>query len=145
LYKYITKEGKIINIPGKIDTVYVKQFEKAADTVKTEMFIDATKIRQYTNVFKDSLGDVSIFTETRGELLKIVPTITIKARLPAKETVFAVYGGGGMYLPLTFEKLSYKVNLRFQNKKGDLWSGSYDPFNKAVFVDYDLRILNIKK
>jgi len=142
--KYKTIKGDTIFIKGKIDTVEVKVFEKSTDSIKTEMFIDATKIRQYKNDFNDSIADVSIFTETKGELFKIAPTITVKARLPEKKTVFALYSGGGLYL-YNLEKPSYKLNLRFQNKRGDLFSGSYDPLTKSGFIDYDLRFINIKK
>lgn len=142
--KYKTIKGDTIFIKGKVDTVEVKVFEKAEDSTKIKMFANATKIRQYKNEFNDSIADVSIFTETKGELLKIAPKITIKARLPEKKTVFALYGGGGLYL-YNLEKPSYKLNLRFQNKRGDLFSGSYDPLTKSGFVDYDLRFINIKK
>jgi len=142
--KYKNIKGDIVYLPGKVDTIQIKVFEKAPDTVKTTMYADATKIRQYKSIFNDSLADVSIFTETKGELLKIAPTITIKARLPEKKTTFALYGGGGLYL-YNLENLNYKFNLRFQNKRGDLISGSYDPATKTGFVDYDFRFINIKK
>lgn len=142
--KYKTKEGKIIYLPGKVDTLEIKTFEKAPDSTQFKMFTDATKIRQYTQVFKDSLADVSIFAETKGELVKMAPTVTLKAILPEKKTTFALYGGGGLYL-YNLEKLNYKFNLRFQNKKGDLISGSYDPFTKTGFIDYDFRFINIRK
>jgi len=147
-YKTITKyknlKGNTIYLPGKVDTVEVKVFEKAEDTIKTNMFSDAIKIRQYKNEFNDSLADISIFTETKGELLKISPTINIKARLPEKKTLFAIYLGGGMYINENFN-LGYKLNLRFQNKKGNLISGGYDPVNKKIFAEYDFRLINIKK
>jgi len=142
--EYKTKKGDTIYIPGKIDTVEVKVFENALDTIKTKMYIDATKIRQYKNDFNDSIADVSIFTETKGELLKIVPTVTIKARLPEKKTIFALYTGGGLYLNNNFD-LGYKLDVKFQNKKGDLFGGSYDPINNVIFIDYNIRLINIKK
>lgn len=142
--KYKTIKGDVIEIPGRIDTVEVKTFELAKDTTKTKMYVDATRIREYKNVFSDSLADVSIFTETKGELLKIVPTVTIKARLPAKETVFAVYGGLEVYNNLDFNNVGAKVNLMFQNKRGDLITGAYDT-NKNIYLGYNFRFLNIKK
>jgi len=142
--KYKNIKGDIVYLPGKVDTIEIKVFEKAEDSTKIKMFADATKIRQYKNDFNDSIADVSIFTETKGELIKIAPTITIKARLPEKKTMFALYGGGGLYL-YNLQKPSYKLNVRFQNKKGDLFSGSYDPLTKSGFIDYDLRFINIKK
>lgn len=143
--KYKTKEGKIIYLPGKVDTLEIKTFEKASDSTQFKMFTDATKIRQYTQVFKDSLADVSIFAETKGEIVKMAPTVTLKATLPEKKTVFAMYTGGELYIPHTLNNISYKINLRFQNKKGDLWSSGYDPVNQIGFLGYDLRIINIRK
>ncbi len=143
--EYKTKKGDVIYLPGKVDTVEVKVFEKAEDTTQIKMFANATKIRQYKQSFNDSLADVSIFAETKGELIKMVPTVTIKARLPEKKTVFALYAGGGLHIPSTFDNVGYKVNIRFQNKKGNLISGSYDPINKIGFFDYDLQIFNKKE
>ena len=142
--KYKNIKGDIVYLPGKVDTVEVKVFEKAEDSTKIKMFIDATKIRQYKNDFNDSIADVSIFTETKGELLKIASTITIKARLPEKKTIFALYTGGGLYLKNNFD-LGYKLDVKFQNKKGDLFGGSYDPMNKVIFAEYNIRLINIKK
>lgn len=142
--KYKNIKGDIVYLPGKIDTLEVKVFEKSTDTVKTQLFIEATKIRQYKQQFNDSLADISIFAETKGELLKLAPKITIKTRLPEKKTVFALYTGGGLYLNNNFD-LGYKLDLKFQNKKGDLIGGSYDPINKVIFTEYNFKILNIKK
>jgi hypothetical protein len=142
--KYKNIKGDVVYLPGKVDTVQVKVFEKAPDTVKVTMYADATKIRQYKNDFNDSIADVSIFTETKGELLKIAPKITIKARLPEKKTVFALYTGGGLYLNNNFD-LGYKYDIKFQNKKGDLFGASYDPINNVIFAEYNIRLINIKK
>lgn len=144
IIKYVNVKGNTVYIKGKVDTVKVKIFEKASDSIKINMFIEATKIRQYKQQFNDSIADVSIFAETKGELLKIAPTVIIKSRLPEKKTMFAVYTGAGAYIDPSLN-INYKLNLRFQNKRGDLISGSYDIFNKAVFLEYDVRILNIKK
>ena len=142
--KYTTLNNDVVYLPGRIDTVEIKTFEKVEDTTKIKMFANTTKIRKYNNVFNDSIADVSIYTETKGELLKIVPTITVKARIPEKKTIFALYAGGGLYLNNNFE-LGYKYDLRFQNKKGDLIGTSYDPVNKNFFIDYNFRVFNIKK
>ena len=75
----------------------------------------------------------------------MTPTVTIKARLPEKKTVFALYGGGGIYMPHTLNQIGYKIDLLFQNKKGDLFSTGYDPINKVGFIGYAFRIINIKR
>lgn len=142
--KYKTVKGDTIFIKGKIDTIKVKVFEKSTDSIKTEMFIDATKIRQYKNDFNDSIADVSIFTETKGELLKIAPTITVKARLPEKKTVFVLYGGFETFNNLQLNNFGTKGTIFFQNKRGDLFTTGYDT-NKNIYIGYSFRFINIKK
>jgi hypothetical protein len=142
--KYKNIKGDIVYLPGKIDTIQVKVFEKAPDTVKVVMYVDAIKIRQYKNEFNDSLADISIFTETKGELLKMSPKITIKARLPERKTIFALYGGFELSNNLKFNNPIIKGNLRFQNKRGDLFSTGYDT-NQNIYLGYDFRFINIKK
>lgn len=142
--KYKTIKGDTVFLRGRVDTVEVKVFEKAKDSVKLEMFANATKIRQYKNDFNDSLADVSIFTETKGELIKIAPKITIKARLPEKKTVFALYGGFEIFNSLQLDSFGTKANISFQNKRGDLFSAGYDT-NSNIYLGYSFRFINIKK
>jgi hypothetical protein len=141
--KYKTIKGKNIYISGKIDTIEVKVFEKAVDTIKLNMFIDATKIRSYTTQFNDSVADISIYAETKGELLKIVPTVTIK-QVKKIETVFALYGGLEIYNNLQLSNPGVKVDLGIQNKKGDIFTGGYDT-NQNIYIGFKKQIFTIKK
>lgn len=142
--KYKTIQGKDFIIPGKVDTIIIKEFEKAPDSTKIKMFADCKTIRQYNQIFNDSLADVSVFAETEGRLLKIVPSVTIKARLPEKKTVFALYGGFELSNNLQFNNPIIKGNIFFQNKKGDLYTTGYDT-NKNIYLGYSFRFINIKK
>lgn len=142
--KYRNIKGDTIFIKGKIDTLTITKFEKATDPIKEQMFIEASKIRQYKNDFNDSVADVSIFTETKGELLKIAPKITIKARLPERKTVFALYGGFEVFNSLQLNSFGTKANLSFQNKRGDLFTTGYDT-NKNIYLGYSFRFINFKK
>jgi hypothetical protein len=141
--KYKTIKGKDVYIPGKVDTVEVKVFEKATDSVQFNMFTNATKIRSYKNDFSDNNADVSIYTETKGELLKIVPTVHIK-QVKKVETKFALYVGGGISNNLQFNNFAVEAKLGLQNKKGDILSVSYDT-QQNIGVGYSFRLINIKK
>lgn len=141
--KYKTIKGKNILIPGKIDTVEVKVFEQSVDTVKLNMYINATKIRSYTTKFNKSDADVSIYTETKGELLKIIPTVTIK-QPKVKEVVFAMYGGIEVYNNLQLSNPGVKVDLGIQNKKGDIFTGGYDT-NQNIYIGFKKQLFTIKK
>ena len=141
--KYKTLKGKDIYIVGKIDTVEVKVFEKATDSVQFNMFTNATKIRSYKNDFSDNDADISIYTETKGELLKIVPTVHIK-QVKKVETKFALYTGGGLSNNLQFNNFAVQANIGLQNKKGDILSISYDT-QQNIGIGYSFRLINIKK
>ena len=141
--KYKTIKGKDILIAGKIDTIEVKIFEKAVDSVQFNMFTNATKIRSYTTQFNNSDADISIYTETKGELLKIAPTVTIK-QSKVKESVFAVYGGLEVYNNLQLANPGVKVDIGIQNKKGDIFTGGYD-MNQNIYVGFKKQLFNIKK
>lgn len=141
--KYKTVRGKNVLIPGKIDTVEVKVFEKAVDTTKLNMFIDARKIRSYTTDFNNNDADISIYTETKGELVKIVPTVTIK-QLKAKETVFAMYAGLEVYNDLKLSNPGIKIDIGIQNKKGDIFTGGYD-INQNIYIGYKKQLFKIRK
>lgn len=141
--KYKNLKGDDVLIPGKIDTVEVKVFEKSVDSVQFKMFTNATKIRSHTTIFNDSVADVSIYTETKGELLKIVPTVKVK-QVKVKETVFALYGGIEVYNNLQLSNPGIKVDLGIQNKKGDIFTGGYD-MNQNIYIGFKKQIFNIKK
>lgn len=141
--KYKTIRGKDVLIPGKIDTVEVKVFEKAVDTTKLNMFIDARKIRSYTTDFNNNDADISIYTETKGELLKIIPTVTIK-QPKAKETVFAMYAGLEVYNDLKLSNPGIKIDIGIQNKKGDIFTGGYD-INQNIYIGYKKQLFKIRK
>lgn len=131
------------------------QYIKENDSLKRlKMYGDAITTREQVNTFEDSLLQVKVKSKVEGKLLNMsIVDYTVKSReLPItieqpkiKETKFALYAGGGAYYNNKYQELGYKAGLGFQNKKGDILDVSYDPLNKAVFLDYKLRIINIKK
>lgn len=147
-YKFKLEKGSEIVTDYQVDSTLVKKYEKAPDSTKTKMFVDQAQIRPYKNDFEDKYIKISMFSKVRGELLEIAPEYTIKPQtdsIKIKQTVFALYTGGGIYSSPDVTKTGYKINLRFQNKKGDLFSASYDPLNKIIYAEYDVRFINIKK
>jgi len=146
-YVYITKyKTKIVTTHPVNDSV-VKEFEKASDSTKINMFMEKTKIRQYNEVFENDTIKLSIFAETAGELLKMSPSWVIKERkmqIKEKETVFALYGGIKVYNNMMLSNPGIEGNLGFQIKRGDIIEAGYDT-NKNILVGYKYRLLNIKK
>ena len=144
-YKYSPKQSKPIITNNPIDSILVEKFEKAPDSTKIKLFVDQTQIRSYKQEFDDKYIKITFFAKTRGELLEISPEYIIKPQndsIKIKQSVFALYLGGGAYYN---NMLNYKIDIGFQNKKGDILFIGYDPFNKVYFAEYNLRIFNIKK
>lgn len=140
--RYVNKKGETVYLPGKVDTLLVKEFEDSDN--KDSLYADAIKIRQYRQDFNDSIADVSIFAETQGELLKLAPTVKIKARMPEKKTVFALYGGVEVFNSTSLDNFGVKAGVGVQNKRGDIISAGYDT-NKNVYLGYSVRIFNIRR
>lgn len=150
-YKYITLKGDTITLDNPIDKQLAQKYERERDSLKRRlMFYDAIQMRKYGGKFenKDLLINFEAYTTGTLDSLSIpsyvIKSDTIELSKP-KETKFALYLGGGLYNNSNFNNTGFKVNLGIQNKKGDIFRGSYDPFNKNYFVDYDVRIFNYKK
>lgn len=150
-YKYITLKGDTITLDNPVDKALAQKYERERDSLQRRlMYYDAIQQRKYTATFEneDLILDVEGYTTGTLDSLSI-PRYLIKSdtiKLPtSKESKFALYLGGGLYNNTQFNNAGFKVNLGLQNKKGDIFRVSYDPINKNYFLDYDLRILNIKR
>lgn len=141
--KYVNVKGDTVFIPGKVNVVEVKKFEKAPDTAKLKLYTDATKIRSYNSIFNNKDADISIYTETKGELLKIVPTINIKKPKEVK-SVFALYVGGRVSNNKPLNNFALEGNIGIQNKKGDILFAGYDTQGN-ISLGYTFRLINIIK
>ena len=128
----------------------LKEALKKKDTTSIiELYGDAIGEREETQVFDNKDINLEIKVRTRGELLELKPKYTIKEReevvqVKQKETVFAVYVGGGLKTNIELGELSPTVNLGIQNKRGSIIYGQYG-LDKSFQIGYNFRILNIKK
>lgn len=124
--------------------------QKENDSLKTlKLYLDAIQEKDGTYVFDNNDIKLDIKIKTRGEVLKVTPTYTIKEQqqkveVKNKETVFAIYLGGSIETTTTLDRLTPKVNIGIQNKRGDILSVQYG-VDKSIGVGYNLRIINIKK
>ncbi len=113
------------------------------------MYLDAIQEKDGTYVFNNSDLKLEVRTVTRGEILSIKPIYTIKkskvdVEVKQKETVFAVYAGGGLTTTTTLNKLTPQATIGIQNKKGDLYFTSAGT-DGTIQVGFIHRFINIKK
>jgi hypothetical protein len=150
-FKYKTISGETIYLENPINIDLAKKYENDTDSLKRRlMYYEAIQQRKYTGRIKDKNLKLDFEAYTTGTLdsLKVPSyeifsdTIPIK---PVKETKLAIYLGGGIYNNSQFNNAGFKIDLGIQNKKGDILFIGYDPFNKNYFVEYKLRLINIKK
>ncbi len=144
----VYKDKKIII--DNTDKKIVNDYLKAKDSIaKLNIVINSAKIRKYKDRLEDDNIIIDIESETTGTLNWIKPSYKIKEqKLPVpiitKNTVFALYVGGGISNNLQFNNFALEGNLGIQNKKGDIISVGYDT-QKNISLKYSVRLINIKK
>jgi hypothetical protein len=123
-------------------------FAKETDSLKKLLAYEkAVQLNNFSTKFEDENMELNIDGVVQGEVKEITPSYKLKERkldvpVKLKETVLRVYVGGevGVQTSLEMNKLPLKANLMIQNRKGNIWTGSYDNngiawigFNKSIF------------
>lgn len=127
----------------------IQDFAKANDSIKQLSFNKAIQLNKFAAKFEDDNLVININGVVQGEVKEVTPNYTIKERkmevpVKAKETVFRVLGGLELGNNTQLDAFKVKANLMFQNKKGNIISGSFDT-NQTVWVGYNISIFDIKK
>jgi hypothetical protein len=146
---------KIVKIENPINQELVAEnqalklaFAKETDSLKKLLAYEkAVQLNNFSTKFVDENMELNIDGVVQGEVKEITPTYKLKERkldipVKLKETVLRVYVGGevGAQTSLEINKLRIKANLMIQNRKGNIWTGSFDNngiawigFNKSIF------------
>lgn len=122
-------------------------FSKMSDSLKLKAYDKAIELNSFSSRFEDKFMILDINGTVRGEVQEITPSYTRKEfeiESKQQETVFRLLAGAEIGSSINLPKLNFKGNLMFQNRKGDIISGSYDT-NKNVWIGYNKSIFNIKK
>lgn len=147
-----------VPIPGKIGTFPPIELPKPKkekprpildipDKDKDSILQDALTERDYEEIFKDSVQEVTVKSKVQGKLLKqevnynIYPS-TIKVdtiieyKLPSPK--IKVYAGitGGINLTPENNNISIGPNIAIQNKKDNIINLNYDITQKRINVGY---------
>lgn len=120
---------------------------KMSDSLKFKAFEKSIELNAFSSKFEDDNLLININGIVRGEVQEITPSYTIKERkieVPVKQTVFRLLSGAEIGSSIITPKLNFKANLMFQNRKGDIISGSYDT-NQNLWIGYNKSIFNIKR
>jgi hypothetical protein len=146
-------KDKIVRTENPFNKKLAEDFiksQKDNDSLKAlNLYLKAIQEVDGTYVFDNKDVKLEITTKTRGEILKITPKYTIKEReetvvVKNKETVFALYAGGGVSDNLQFNNFAAEVHLGIQNKSGDIITAGYDT-QKNISIKYSTQLFKIKK
>ena len=155
-----TATGKeILQVENPIDQKLISENEKlkadyalASDSVKQLKFDNAIQLNKFTTNFEDENLIINIDGIVQGEVKEITPNYIIKEKkveiqVKQKQTVLRVLVGGGFGLNKELNQAAYKLDLNFQNRKGDIISGEYLNIGGQSFgmVGFKKSLINIKR
>jgi hypothetical protein len=122
-------------------------FEKASDSLKLVIYNQSIQLNNFTQTFDDANITATASGIVRGEIQSLKLDYTVKEKkveIPKpKETVFRLLGGFEAGMSPALSNFTVKGNLFVQNKKGNLFSASYDT-QQRIWVGYSASIFNIK-
>ena len=143
-------KGKTIITENPINKKLVDAYTSQNDSLKRlQLYVDSIEEREQTQTFDNKDIKVDVWTKVRGTLLdqKIfykVKSQEIKVEVPKKETVFAIYAGGGISDNALLNNFSAQAEIGLQLKSGDIISAGYDT-QKNISIKYTKQIFNYKK
>lgn len=148
--------GETVFVPNPINQKLIAENEKlkkdfaiANDSIQKLQFAKAVELSEFSSDFNNDDMDLNISGIAQGKVLEITPNYTIKKKktevaVKSKETVFRVLTGGELGNNKQIDGFTAKANLMFQNRKGNIISGSFDT-NQNIWIGYNFSILNIKR
>lgn len=153
------KKGETVYKENPIDKKLIAEneklkndFAKANDSIKQLSFIKAIQLNKFSTKFEDENVILNINGVVQGEVKEITPNYTIKKKtvevtVKPKETVFRLLVGGGIGFNNPMNKAIYKVDLGFQNRKGDIISAEYVRVGNEKYgvIGFKKSIFDIKK
>ena len=138
--------SQLLSENDKLNLAYLN----ASDSLKKALYDKSIQINSFTHTWNNDTIQATASGIVRGEVQSIGLKYTIKERRvqfsqpSQKETVFRLLGGVEIGNNATLSNPVFKVNLGFQNRKGNVLTASYDN-NKNIYVGYMFSILNIKR
>lgn len=124
-------------------------FAKANDSIKKLQFNKAVQLNEFSTKFEDDNLILNVNGVVQGEVKEITPNYIIKEKkidvpVKQKETVLRLLGGLEVGNNTKLDNFKVKANLMFQNRKGNIISGSFDT-NQTVWMGYNVSIFDIKR
>jgi len=126
-----------------VDTIYVDRFVQADSTGQLDLYKDAVTIREYKEVFEDSMAIIEVFSKTRGHLLEQQANYTIFER-QITDTIPLPRPKGNLYLmpeigtTTDLRGLRAKAGIMYQDRNKHLYSLSMD-VDGYIYIGYGIK------
>lgn len=145
VYKENPLNKKLVKENRKLKSDY----SKMSDSLKSKAFDKAIELNTFTYKSEDKFLKLTIDGLVRGEVQQITPIYEIKEReaeAVVKQTYLRVLAGGAIGINKDLNQGVYKLDVDFQNQKGDMLSVEYLRVNNQDFglVGFKKSILNLK-
>lgn len=141
---------RIKNYQEEIDNMQ-SEFMWSDSIKKAEMFRLATELKE----FNENYEDVNFKLNIKGfiganKIKEFTPTITSKEKeidVVQKQVNFRMLAGGGIGINKELNQGTWKANVGFQNKKGNIIRGSFQRIGNQDYylAEYDFSIFKITK
>lgn len=121
-------------------------FVEAPESTQIDLYNDCIKLNKFSSKTENKDVNIEVNGIVRGE----VKSLDIKYNLipqPQKEVTFRLLSGGGVGIDKNLRSPYFKIDLGFQNQKGDIISGSAMKINSEIYftINFHKSIFVIKK
>jgi hypothetical protein len=143
------KEKEIL-VENPINMELANNYVMAKDSIeRLKLYIKSIQLNKFSTKFEDDNLTLNIDGIVQGEVKEITPSYVIKAKeipiqIKQKETVFRLLGGIEVGNNTQLNDFKVKANLMFQNRKGNIISGSLDT-QQTIWLGYNVSIFNVKR
>jgi hypothetical protein len=142
-FEVIKNPVPTVTLPGQTivdSTYYDKYMSLVNNTEKDSLYKESVTLREYNEVFEDSIQTIKAYSKVRGWLTEQSVSYETKERniitevtIPTKYNLFI---GGGIGVPMKDNSSMYQAGLMLQNKKGNLLNVETDHKLERVYVKY---------
>lgn len=125
-------------------------YSKMSDSLKSKAYDKAIELNTFSSKYEDKFMVLDINGIVRGEVQEITPSYILKERESEaiiKQTYLRVLGGGSIGFNRDLNQFIYKIDVDFQNRKGDIISGEYLRVNNQDYgmIGFKKSLLNYKR
>jgi hypothetical protein len=126
-----------------------EEFAEANDSMQKLLYAKSTELNQFNQTFDDDKVKIDVSGIAQGTVKSLKANYTIKPQtidvtVKQKERVFALKTGIEYGNSIELNKGVLKVNLEFENRKGNCYGIGYDT-DQRIWLKYTITIFDIKR